>query len=206
MSDFWGLSTGETATEDVSTSYEVASGSFDAFPEGTKLLAMVTDAEWRVNDQSGLENLSLTWTVTKPEEVANRKVFQSLWLTDLQPEAKDPEKKRDKARRMFATIDANAGGKLARKPGKPDAEAILVALANKPMVIRLGEYEGRTRDGGTVMRNYVQAVGPKTEETYLPAPKERPASRPASRSSGAPAGGGGLAFDDEIPFAPEWRI
>ena len=104
MSDFWGLSTGGDATEDVSTSYEVASGSFEAFPEGTKLLAMVTDAEWRVNDQTGLENLSLTWTVVKPEEVANRKVFQSLWLTDLQPEAKDPEKKRDKARRMFAAI------------------------------------------------------------------------------------------------------
>ena len=122
MSDFWNLSDGGDATEDVSTSYEVASGSFEAFPEGTKLLAMVTDAEWRVNEQSGLENLSLTWTVVKPEEVANRKVFQSLWLTDLQPEAKDPEKKRDKARRMFAAIDANAGGKLAKKPGKPDAE------------------------------------------------------------------------------------
>ena len=112
------------------------------------------------------------------------------------------EKKRDRARRLFAAIDANAGGKLAKKPGKPDAEAILIALANKPMVIRLGEYEGRTRDGGTTMRNYVQAVAPKTEETYLPPPKERPASRPAPRS-GAPAGG--MTFDDEIPFAPEWR-
>lgn len=196
MTDFWNLSTGGDATENVSTSYEVAASRLP-FPEGTKLLAMVTDAEWRVNDQSGLENLSLTWTVVKPEEVANRKVFQSLWLTDLQPEAKDPEKKRDKARRMFAAIDANAGGKLARKPGKPDAEAILIALANKQMVIRLGEYEGRTRDGGTTMRNYVQAVAPKTEETYLPPPKERPASRPAPRS-GAPAGG--MFDDDEIPF------
>ena len=203
MSDFWGLSDGGDATEDVSTSYEVASGSFDAFPEGTKLLAMVTDAEWRKNDQTGLENLSLTWTVVKPEEVANRKVFQSLWLTDLQPEARDPEKKRDKARRMFAAIDANAGGKLAKKPGKPDAEAILIALANKQMLIRLDEYEGKTRDGGTVQRNYVQAVGPKTEETYLPPQKDRPASRPAPRS-GAPAGG--VAFDDDLPFAPEWRV
>ena len=203
MSDFWGLSSCGDATEDVSTSYEVASGSFDAFPEGTKLLAMVTDAEWRKNDQTGLENLSLTWTVVKPEEVANRKVFQSLWLTDLQPEAKDPEKKRDKARRMFAAIDANAGGKLAKKPGKPSAEAILIALANKQMLIRLGEYEGKTRDGGTVQRNYVQAVGPKTEETYLPPQKDRPASRQATRT-GAPAGG--IAFDDEIPFAPEWRV
>ena len=201
--DFWGLSTGEDATDDVSTSYEVASGSFDAFPEGTKLLAMVTDAEWRTNDQTGLENLSLTWTVVKPEEVANRKVFQSLWLTDLQPEAKDPEKKRDKARRMFAAIDANAGGKLAKKPGKPDAEAILIALANKQMLIRLGEYEGKTRDGGTVQRNYVQAVGPKTGETYLPPPTKRAPSRQATHS-GAPAGG--IAFDDDIPFAPEWRV
>lgn len=193
MSDFWGLSSGGDATEDVSTSYEVASGSFEAFPGGTKLLAMVTDAEWRVNEQSGLENLSLTWTVVKPEEVANRKVFQALWLTDLQPEAKDPEKKRDKARRMFAAIDANAGGKLARKPGKPDAEAILIALANKQMVIRLGEYEGKTRDGGTVQRNYVQAVGPKTEETYLPHPTRRAPARNAVSSVVR-------IDDDEIPF------
>lgn len=197
MSDFWGLSDGGNATDDVSTSYEVASGNFEAFPEGTKLLAMVTDAEWRVNDQTGLESLSLTWTVVKPEEVANRKVFQTLWLTDLQPDAKNPEKKRDKARRMFAAIDANAGGKLAKKPGKPDAEAILIALANKQMVIRLGEYEGRTRDGGTVMRNYVQAVGPKTVETYLPPTTKRAPSRTDARS-GAPAGG--MMFDDDIPF------
>lgn len=195
MDDFWGLSTGTAATEEVTTSYEVASGSFEAFPEGTKLLAMVTDAEWRTNDQSGLENLSLTWTVTKPEEVANRKVFQSLWLTDLQPNAKDPEKKRDKARRMFATIDANAGGKLARKAGKPDAEAILIALANKPMVIRLGEYEGQN-DGKA--RNYVQAVGPKTEETYLPEAKAKPAQRQTSQRSQT---SGPAAWDEgEIPF------
>ena len=58
-------------------------------------------------------------------------------------------------------------------------------------------------DGGTVQRNYVQAVGPKTEETYLPPQKDRPASRQTPRS-GAPAGG--IAFDDEIPFAPEWRV
>ena len=96
---------------------------------------------------------------------------------------------------MFAAIDANAGGKLAKKPGKPDAEAILIALANKQMLIRLGEYEGKTRDGGTVQRNYVQAVGPKTEDTYLPPAKDRPASRPAPRSTVA------ADFDDsEIPF------
>lgn len=194
IEDIWGLSTGGDATEDVSTSYEVASGNFEAFPEGTKLLAMVTDAEWRKNDQTGLENLSLTWTVVKPEEVANRKVFQSLWLTDLQPEAKDPEKKRDKARRMFAAIDANAGGKLAKKPGKPDAEAILIALANKQMLIRLGEYEGKTRDGGTVQRNYVQAVGPKTEETYLPQPTKRAAPSRQAVSSAV------QVDDSDLPF------
>lgn len=197
MSDFWGLSTGESAAEKAETSYEVASGGgFDAFPEGTKLLAMVTDAEWRTNDQSGLENLSITWTVSKPQEVANRRVFQSLWLTDLQPEAKDPEKKRDKARRMFATIDANAGGKLARKAGKPSADDILIALANKPMVIRLGEYEGKDRDGNKVSRNYVQAVGPKTEETYLPEAKPKAQSARAGTSQKRD----NSVYDDEIPF------
>lgn len=195
MSDFWNLSDGSDATDDVPESYELPGGNFEAFPEGTKLLAMVTDAEWRKNDQTRLENLSLTWTVVKPEEVANRKVFQSLWLTDSSPFAKDEkdaEKKRDHARRMFATIDARAGGKLARSKTIPDAEAILIALANKQMLIRLGEYEGKTRDGGTVQRNYVQAVGPKTEETYLPQPTKRAPSRPAAPVT--------ASFDDEIPF------
>ena len=200
--DFWGLSTGEDATNDVSTSYEVASGSFDAFPEGTKLLAMVTDAEWRTNDQTGLENLSLTWTVVKPEEVANRKVFQSLWLTDLQPEAKDPEKKRDKARRMFAAIDANAGGKLAKKGGKPDADAVMFALANKPMVIRLGVWSFTGSQGDKMEGNWVQAISPKASDIGLTAPK----SKPAPTGGGYGGSAGGVTFDDDIPFAPEWRV
>ena len=200
MSDFWNLSSGGDATEDASTSYEVASGNFEAFPEGTKLLAMVTDAEWRTNDQTGLENLSLTWTVVKPEDVANRKVFQSLWLTDLQPEAKDPEKKRDKARRMFAAIDANAGGKLAKKGGIPDADTIMVALANKLMVLRLGlwEMEDRQNPGQVMSGNWIQAVGPKTGEIGLT--EAKPRAQSARAGSSQKAANAAYADDSEIPF------
>lgn len=64
------------------------------------------------------------------------------------------------------------------------------------MVIRLGEYEGKDRDGNKVSRNYVRAVGPKTEETYLPEAKPKAQSARAGTSQKRD----NSVYDDEIPF------
>ena len=204
--DFWGLSTGESATE-TGQSYEAPGGSIEVIPDGSKVLALVENAEWRntAQDGSGAEFLSLQWTVTKPEEVRNRKVFQKLFLTDLDPNAKDEAKairKRDTARRLFAAIDANAGGKLAKKGGKPDADAVMFALANKPMVIRLGVWSFTGSQGDKMEGNWVQAISPKASDIGLTAPK----SKPAPTGGGYGGSAGGVTFDDDIPFAPEWRV
>ena len=162
MSDIWGLSDGGSAAE-TGTEYEIpGGGNFDALPDGSKVLAMVEDAEWK-EDADHNEFLNLKWTVLKPEEVKNRKIFQKLWIKDFDPRKQDEakaEKKRDRARRLFAAIDANAGGKLAKKGGIPDADAIMLALVNKPMVIRLGlwEMEDRQNPGQTMAGNWVQAA------------------------------------------------
>ena len=201
MSDIWGLSTGENAA-DTGTEYEVpGGGNMEPLPEGSKVLAMVEDAEWK-EDAEHNEFLNLKWTVLKPEEVKNRKIFQKLWIKDFDPREKDEakaEKKRDRARRLFAAIDANAGGKLAKKGGIPDADAIMLALVNKPMVIRLGlwEMEDRQNPGQTISGNWVQAVSPKTAEVGLAEAKPSRSARAGSLQRMANA-----AYDDDldVPF------
>lgn len=189
---FWNTSDGDTAAN-TGTSYEVPGGSFSALPDGSKVLAVVENAEWK-NDNNGNEFLSLQWTILQPEEVKNRKIFQKLWISDLDSSVKKPEEKRDRQLRLFAAIDANAGGKLAKVNKKPEADEILLALANKPMVIRLGlwEQDDRENPGKKISGNWVQAVAPKNTELYLPTAKAEPAKpQPKAQS---------FDLDDEIPF------
>lgn len=202
---FWDLSTGEAATE-TGTSFEVTTGN-EPIPDKSSVLAAIDEIKWGKN-QNGDEYVSVRWAVMKPEEVENRKVFQKMWVTDLEPNtvSRDGEdkaiKKRDKARKMLAAIDANAGGKLARKPGKPTDDDMALALIGKPMVIKLGVWDIGGNSG-----NWVMAVSPKNSELVIGTSQPR---RPAAqRDERSPAGGrtGGLStdFDDEIPFAAEWR-
>jgi len=186
MSDFWGLSSGDTAT-DTGTEYEVpGGGNFDPIPDGSSVLAMIDEAEWR--DVDGDEHLSLRWTILAPDEFKNRKVFQKLFVTDDDPRAKDAAaaaRKRDKAKRMLAAIDGNCGGKLLVKPEKPTVENMTRHLANKPMTIKLLVWEmpDRDRPGGFISGNWICAVGPKSKGVDM----KDSASRPS-------------VDDDEIPF------
>ena len=208
MDDIWGLSDGSSAS-DTGTEYEMPSGgNFEPIPDGSKVLAMVEDANW-VTDERGNERLDLKWTVVKPEEYANRKINQKCWIFDMDPSVSDPEKarkKRDRARTLFAATDANAGGKLARKGGKPTSEDVVIALANKLMVIGLRVWEQDDRNDPTqkVRGNWVYRVEPKTGEIFI-AP-EKPSRQTTQRPAQSSGGGGYSALDDEIPFAPEWRI
>ena len=202
MSDIWGLSDGGNAA-DTGTEYEVpGGGNMEPLPEGSKVLAMVEDAEWK-EDADHNEFLNLKWSVVRPDEARNRKIFQKLWIKDHDPRERDEakaEKKRDRARRLFAAIDANAGGKLAKKGGIPDADTIMVALANKLMVLRLGlwEMEDRQNPGQVMSGNWVQAVGPKTGEIGLAEAKPRAQSARAGSSQRM----ANAAYDDDsdLPF------
>lgn len=202
MTDIWGLSDGENAA-DTGTEYEVpGGGNMEPLPEGSKVLAMVEDAEWK-EDADHNEYLNLKWSVVRPDEARNRKIFQKLWIKDFDPREKDEakaEKKRDRARRLFAAIDANAGGKLAKKGGIPDADTIMVALANKLMVLRLGlwEMEDRQNPGQVMSGNWVSMVAPKTAEIGLAEAKPRAQSARAGSSQKA----ANAAYDDDsdLPF------
>jgi hypothetical protein len=196
---FWDLSDNSSAAN-TGQEYEVPGGNLDPIPAGSSVLAVIDEAKWDKKPNTGEEFISLRWSVVSPDEYKNRKVFHKLWVTDLDPQAKDEAKaiqKRDKARRMLAAIDANAGGKLTAQEGKPSDDSMALHLCNKPMIITLMEWSMRGNDGSDMSGNWVSAVAPKSKgiDVKAPSAKAKPSSagamgsRPASKD-----------IDDEIPF------
>jgi len=191
---FWNLSDGGTA-RDTEGEYEIpGGGNLEPIPDGSSVLAMIDEAKWDKNDEA--EFISLRWTVLAPDEYKNRKVFQKLWVTDDDPRAKDAgkaAKKRDKARRMLAAIDSNAGGKLTRKDGIPTDETLSACLTNKPMIIKcmVWTMQDRERPGETIAGNWIAAVAPKAKGVDVKEAKPLPAAKAPPRAAD---------LDDEIPF------
>jgi hypothetical protein len=160
---FWDLSDGTSAAGQ-GGEYEVAGPNLEPIPDGSTVLAMIDEAKWDAKPNKPERFISLRWTVLKPEAFANRKLFQKLWVDDMDPQAKDGAKKRDKARRMLAAIDANAGGKLTAVQRTPVDDDLALALSNRPMTIRLGQWSIKADDGSDLTGNWVQAVGAKNAE------------------------------------------
>ena len=184
---FWNTSTGENAATGAKTEYEVATD-IELIPDGSTVAAFIKEAKWdEGREEDGYPNfIKIQWMVEKPEELARRVVFQKLWVKDPDPNAKDSAKadaKRDKALATLATIDANAGGKLASNGGEPNDDQLALALQNKEMVISVKVWEM-----GDAKGNWVSAIRPKGTELKVPETKE--------------AKGGNTAkdIDDDIPF------
>lgn len=202
---FWDLNDGGNAA-DTGSEYEVpGGGNFDPIPDGSSVLALIDEAVW--DQRTEAEYISLRWSILAPEEYKNRKVFQKLWVTDLDPNAQSNDKalkKRDRARRMLAAIDANAGGGLTKDPGVPTDEALQANLMNRPMVIRLGLWSMPDRNAGAppgavIEGNWVQAVAPSDKPLQITEAKPRQAAQSAPAS--VPSGGSyANELDDEIPF------
>jgi hypothetical protein len=192
---FWNLSDGEDAAK-TGAEYEIPGGNMDPIPAGSSVLAMIDEAKWDHTQNDAEEYISLRWTVLAPEEYKNRKVFHKLWVTDHDPNAKDTAKaiaKTDKARKMLAAIDANAGGRLTAKDARPSDDDLARALQDRPMVITLMVWESNTGGGGG---NWVSAVAPKNK------PLKIGDKAPAKKSGGNPLDFNrrGPEVDDEIPF------
>jgi hypothetical protein len=210
MSDKWlkniiGLSDG-TIIKAPEKDYETpkGGGDFKPFPDGTSLKAAIDEAKW-AKDNAGLESLKLRWSILLPEEYANRKVFQTLWIKDLEPneKARSEEKaiaKRDRQRMMFAAIDANAGGKivgLINDDVEIKDEHLMTHLTNMAMVIRIDLFE--PRDGGAP-RNYVAKISQKSEPISSAAEIATGMEKLSPVAKSSSAAKGGRILDDEIPF------
>lgn len=193
---FWNTSDNANALE-TDGNYESGGGDFSPLPDGTTTISMIDEAKWQT-DRNGNEQISIRWTVLQPADYANRKVFQKLWVTDDDPQAKEPAKKRDKALRLLAAIDANAGGKLAKINRKPTDDELTMALTNKQMNVRFGYWSMDDRDnpGKKIEGNYVQAVGPK-DKASVKAGEAKPKATP---KQAAPSSAFDEELADDVPF------
>lgn len=204
---FWSTSEGEIQ-QPTDGNFDAGGGKIIPLPEGAQVMACIDEAKWDKTDK-GDRFISLRWTVLKPEDFQNRKIFQKLWVLDDDPSAKDPAKKRDKAKRMLAAIDFNAGGKLLAKGEAPSDESMTVHLTNKPMVIKTMVWEQKDREtGAMIYGNWIGAVAPKGSETTSAddiKKAQKPyedaiAAAPRGGSGGGSGGGRSGNVDDEIPF------
>lgn len=171
---FWNLS--DNSTIETTGNFEMGGGQMEPIPNGTECLAVIDEA--KIDSYDGQEYISLRWNILKGEEYKNRKIFHKVKVFDLDPKVSD------KAKRMLANIDANAGGKLMASGQAPTPENLMNCLGMKPMIIKLAVWE-MDRDGEKKTGNWVQSVASKDS---VPQPVQQ---APAST---APDSG------DNIPF------
>lgn len=187
--DFWQTSDGTDLRDERNGNFDSGDGDFETIPDNTNAIAVVDAVEWK-QDPHMNEYVSLRWSLEQPDTYYNRKIFQKLWVKDFDPKAKDGKAKRDKARKMFAAIDANAGGKLARAGREPNTDDMALALFKKPMGIKIKVW--KMTDSQTdekIEGNWISAVMPKAE-TEVTKPKAR--TEPAKSAKDD--------LDDDIPF------
>lgn len=167
--------------------FESGGGDLPPIPKGTQVLASIDQAKW--SEYEGSHYIDLRWTIARPEEYANRKIFQKVRVNDL-----DINKK-DKALRMLAAIDANAGGKLVASGVEPTDESMTLSLANRPMVLKLEVWE---LDDKSKSGNWVGQVGPHTKKA-----SDTPANPMTAKPEAAPVTAPADPvddYDDTVPF------
>jgi hypothetical protein len=154
---FWQLSDGaDLKSEKDIGKFEISGGNLEPIPDDTTCVAVIDEAKWD-RDQGGNEFISLRWSVVSPPEFKNRKIFQKLWVSDLDPNAKDKGvKKRDNAKKMLGSIDAHTGGKLLAVDEPPTDERLSTNLTLKPLVIKVKLWDIDGKKG-----NWIAAVTSK---------------------------------------------
>lgn len=192
---FWSTSDNEDATQ-TGSSFDGGGGNMDPIPDNTTCTAMLDEVKWaETNDDNRAEYISARWRVIKPEIYANRVVFHKIFCTDDKPGVK-PDKvdqTRDKAKRMLAAIDANAGGKLAKAQAKPTDVQLATALLGKAMNIKVMQYDLADRNDATkrIVGNWVAAVSAKAAVAEV---KATPKANTATSNSFSDD------LDSDVPF------
>lgn len=159
---FWKTSDNQTITP--STTFESGGGN-SVIPDNTTCLAMIDEAQ--LSSYEGNTYINIRWQVLEPPVYKNRKVFQKVKCFDADPKVSD------KAKKMLAAIDANAGGKLAASNEPPSDLSLAKALLSKPMLIKVMVWEINDRTG-----NWVSMVSPRGN-SVPPVSKPTPAPTPA---------------------------
>jgi hypothetical protein len=174
---FWNTSEGSKV--EGNREFESGGGDMTPIPAKTQVLAAPDEAKWDAPQDGGEEFVSIRWSVLAPKEYENRKVFQKIRVNDTDP------KKADKAKRMLAAIDANAGGKLLARDEMPTDQQLTACLVNKPMMLMLQVWEMEVQ-GEKKTGNWVSAVSPR-QGGQAQAAKPKPAAA-------------AVPEEDDIPF------
>src|SRR5690554_5488113 len=164
--------------------FESGGGDFEPIPANTGCIAAIKQAGWA--EYQGDRYINIQWQVLKPEQYKNRVVFQKIRVLD------EDSAKADRAKRMLAAIDTNAGGRLLQLQHEPTDHDLASALTGKIQAIKLQVWELTGDDGQERRGNWVSAVAPSKG-----APQPAPAPAPAPALAG-----GGMDMGDDIPFAP----
>lgn len=173
---FWNLNDGTTAQGN--SEYEIESGNLEPIPDDTQCIAAIEEAKW---DQYEADHyISLKWKIIQPDQYARRVIYQKLKVFGTSRD-KDPAATADKAKRMLAAIDTNAGGKLMKLGTEPDDTDLMSALVGKMMAIKVKVWEMTSNDGKERSGNWICAVAPAKGvkpqgQSRAPAPSRAPAA------------------------------
>lgn len=179
---FWDLNDGTQAQSE--SSYEMEGGNLAPIPANTGCIAAIEEAKW--DEYEGDRYISLKWRVMKPQEYSNRVIFHKIKVYGTNRD-KDPKATADKAKRMLAAVDANAGGKLMKVKGEPTDTDLMSALVGKMMAIKVQVWKMTKDDGEKMEGNWISAVAPSKG-----AAKKEPEPEPTPDLADD--------FDDDIPF------
>ena len=154
-------------------SFDLGGGDFEPIPENTQLKVVIDEAKW--DEYEGDRYISLRWMVIDGE-FKGRKIFHMVRVLD------GNTTKADKAKKMLAAIDSNAGGKLLANGVMPDDMSLGLNLTNKPMAVVVAIWEINDKKG-----NWIKAVSPLNAQ----APQQQAPQQAAPMSSD---------YDDTIGF------
>ena len=199
MSNFWELSDGSQLENQ--TEFDSGGGDFELIPANTVGIAAIEEAKWDGKD--GDFWVSIRWRIARPEQFANRVIFQKLKVYGTAMD-KDRTATIDKAKRMLAAIDANAGGCLRKVGAEPSDDDLMRCLAGKLMAIKIMVWKMPGNDGQERSGNWVSAVSPaggaKSTVTPPPAAHAAPSPKAAPKPTRAPHAPASSTFDDELSF------
>ena len=157
---FFKMSDGTAPKTDGSA--EMGGGNLPPIPSGTQVKVVATEAKWDDGGDYTERHIKIRWDVIEGE-YKKRVIFQKIRV------ANDDANKRDKAIRMLAAIDTNAGGVIMKLDREPTEMDLMSNLCNKPMVIKLDVWEMEGSDGEKGTGNWVQAVSSVKAQTAQPA-------------------------------------
>ena len=169
-------------------SFEMGGGQIEPIPSNTQVKAIVDEAKW--DEYNNERYISARWSIIDGEYL-NRKIFQKIKVCET-----DPAKK-DKALRMLAAIDANAGGGLMKLGYEPTDMDLAANLTNKPQAILLQRWDMTKDNGEEISGNWVSAVAPVGKQ-HASAQKATP--QQAAQGQQQSAAQQDPNFDEDIGF------